>query len=323
MMKNSGNAVSSVGSRASLWLGALFCCALWGLAPALIKTGYALMNIEATGSIVVFAGSRFFIAGWMVLLFYCLSRKKLPKIERKDVKPILVLALFQTFGQYFFYYLGAANASGVMVSVLSGMSALLALLLSACVFRLEKMTTLKLLGCIVGFLGIVWMNAGPGGFAFTFSGEGMIFLSQVSSALSAVCIQIFSKKSSPVLLSGWQFVVGGAGLILFGLCLPDHSVAWSTSGLGVLAVLAFVSAGAYSLWGVLLSRYPVSSVSVFGCTIGLFGVCFSALILHETLSLKVAGAALVTSLGILLVNAHLPKRKEKKSEVKAECGKPL
>lgn len=302
-------------NKAALWAGALFCCALWGLAPAMIKTGYALMDIQSTGSIVVFAGLRFFLAGLMVLLFASMKTHRLPHIRKIDLRPICVLALFQTFGQYFFYYLGAAHSSGVMVSVLSGTSALLALLFSALIFRLEKMTLLKLAGCIVGFLGIVWMNASPSGFTFSLSGEGMIFLSQISSALSAVFIQIFSRKSDPVLLSGCQFVLGGAALTLFGFCLPDHGIAWNMNGLLVLTVLAFVSAGAYTLWGVLLSRCPVSSVSVFGSTIGLFGVLFSALILKESLSLRVLYAALLTSLGIAMVNASLPERFRKRKTV--------
>lgn len=294
-----------------LWAGALLCCGLWGLAPALIKMGYQTLHIETTGAIVLFAGSRFFLAGLLVLAFYSMQNRSLPRLRKEALGPICVLALFQTFGQYFFYYMGAAHASGMMVSVFSGMSALLALLFSALVFRLEKMTWMKAAGCIVGFLGILLMNLSPSGFQFSLQGEGMIFLSQVSSALSAVFIQIFSRKNSPVVLSGCQFVLGGSALMALGLCLPDHCVSWNAQGLLILLILALVSAGAYSLWGVLLSRYLVSSVSVFGCTIGLFGVLFSALILKESLSARLILAALVTSFGIYMVNARLPQKKKR------------
>lgn len=292
---------NSTKQSAALWAGALFCCMLWGMAPALIKSGYSVMNISSTPSILLFAGIRFFLAGVLVILSGSLMQKRLLVPAGRDWKAIFTLALFQTFGQYLFYYLGAAHASGMMVSVLSGLSALLALLFSAWIFHLEKMTLWKLLGCVVGFAGIVWMNLGSGGLEFTLSGEGMVFCSQISSALSAVFIQIFSRKSDPVLLSGWQFAIGGIGLSLCGW-IGGAQIAWNAAGTGIVLALAGISAAAYSLWGVLLSRYPVSSVSVFGCTIGLFGVLFSALLLHESLSVKVAMAALLTSLGILLVN---------------------
>lgn len=301
MVSDMSSILSARKNPVILWCTALLCCALWGLAPALIKSGYAVLHISDTSSILLFAGLRFFLAGVLVILTGSLSSRRFLKPSKNDWKAICTLALFQTFGQYLFYYLGAAHASGMMVSVLSGLSALLALLFSAWIFHLESMTLFKMAGCLVGFAGILWMNTGSGGLAFSMHGEGMVFLSQISSALSAVFIQIFSKGRSPVLLSGWQFALGGLGLTACGV-LMGASIGWNAAGIWIVLALAGISAAAYSLWGVLLSLWPVSSVSVFGCTIGLFGVLFSSLLLHETLSPKIAAAALLTSLGILLVN---------------------
>lgn len=302
MNSSASNPQNSSNPLFRLWLPALFCCGLWGMAPSLIKSGYDLMNIHQTGTILVFAGLRFFLAGILVLAFEKLIHKQSIRIQKTDILPIVVLAFFQTFGQYLFYYLGAAKASGMMVSVLSGLSALIALMISAWIFRLEKMTALKLSGCLLGLAGVVVMNLGTGGLMFKANAEGMILISQVFSAFSAVLIQIFSRKSSPVLLSGWQFALGGAVLTISGLCMQADPIAWNGMGVLVLLLLALVSAGAYTLWGVLLSKWPVSSVGVFGCSIGLFGVLFSALILHESLSWKTLLSCLLISGGILLVN---------------------
>ena len=155
---------SKTQSRLSLFIGALFCTMLWGMAPSLIKTGYSLMNIVSTGSILLYAGCRFFLAGWMVLAYASIREKRFLLPQKKDLKAILILALFQTFGQYLFYYLGAALASGMMVSVLSGSNALIALLMSAWLFHLEKMTVLKAGGCILGLVGILVANFNQGGF---------------------------------------------------------------------------------------------------------------------------------------------------------------
>jgi drug/metabolite transporter (DMT)-like permease len=48
--------------------------------------------------------------------------------------------------------------------------------------------------------------------------------------------------------------------------------------------LGFVSAAAYSLYGLLLKYHPVSKVAIFGFTNPIFGVILSALFLHEDLS---------------------------------------
>lgn len=312
-MTVSSNSSSSSRPLISLWTPALFCCALWGLAPSLIKSGYAQLGIHQTGSILVFAGMRFFLAGLLVLAFEKFVRKHPIHPVKKDLLPIAVLAFFQTFGQYLFYYLGAAKASGMMVSVLSGLSALIAFMISAWIFRLEKMTVLKLAGCLMGLGGVIVMNLGSGGLVFSAHAEGLILISQIFSAFSAVLIQIFSSKSSPVLLSGWQFALGGAVLMLSGWSAGAESFSWNMTGIGILLLLALVSAGAYTLWGVLLSRWPVSSVGVFGCSIGLFGVFFSALILHESLSWKIAMSCLMISGGIALVNLKTSSLKQSES----------
>ena len=68
--------------------------------------------------------------------------------------------------------------------------------------------------------------------------------------------------------------------------------------------LAFVSAIAYSLWGILLKYNPVSHVTVFGFMNPVFGVLLSALLLDETDSLgwKCIVALLLVAFGIYIVN---------------------
>lgn len=45
------------------------CCFLWGSATPAIKTGYRLFQIDSadTSSILLFAGTRFFLAGILVI----------------------------------------------------------------------------------------------------------------------------------------------------------------------------------------------------------------------------------------------------------------
>ncbi len=304
---------------------ALFCCLLWGAPPALIKIGYQEMSISGTPSILLFAGCRFVISGLMVLMFYLFSEHPdLPDCFRRKglFKAIFCLALFQTFGQYFFYYIGLANTTGVIASILSGASAFFALILSALIYRLEDMTWLKIISCLLGFAGILVMNLKGLTFSFTFAGEGMILLSQICSAQSAVLIKIFSRKNNPVLLSGCQFLLGGMLLTCCGLVSGGHfMLTWT--GLLILLILGFVSAGAYTLWGILLSQYPVSRVGIFTCTIPLFGVLFSVLFLqeYEALSAATLIALILIITGICLLNlpaSHAESRKKKSEDIASQ-----
>ena len=67
-----------------------------------------------------------------------------------------------------------------------------------------------------------------------------------------------------------------------GFLMGGHLELNDISGLLVLFHLAFVSACAYTLWGILLSKNPVSKVGIFGCLIPVMGVLLSALMLQET-----------------------------------------
>ena len=57
------------------------------------------------------------------------------------------------------------------------------------------MTVLKVLGCVVGFLGVVVINLANGGFdmSIKLSGEGAILLSAAAYALSSGMIKKYSK----------------------------------------------------------------------------------------------------------------------------------
>ena len=84
----------------------------------------------------------------------------------------------------------------------------------------------------------------------------------------------------------------------------------SVQGVGVLVYLSFLSAIAYSLWGVLLKYNPVSRVTVFSFTIPVFGVLLSNIMLTE--SSNVSPVNLIVTLvlicaGIITLNYNKQK----------------
>ena len=52
---------------------------------------------------------------------------------------------------------------------------------------------------------------------FKLTGEGFILIAQLSYGISTVLINLFSRKVSPVVLSGTQFTMGGIVLTLIGV----------------------------------------------------------------------------------------------------------
>lgn len=293
-----------------LVLGCMVCCALWGSAFPCIKIGYALFGVNAADSAsqLFFAGLRFTLAGVLVIVGMSLARRRALVPARPDLKPICVLSLFQTIGQYLFFYLGLSKASAMSSSIIEASANFLAILLAALLFRTERLDTRKIAGCVVGFAGVALVNlkGSSGTFGFALDGEGLILASTVAGAMSTCLIGIFSRDHDGVLLAGWQFLVGGivltgAGLVAGGRLVPLDPLPASA----LLAYMALISAVAYSLWSRLLAVNPVSRVSIFGFMNPVFGVMFSAILLGEgaeTDPLVVIAALALVCTGIVIVN---------------------
>lgn len=292
---------------------ASFCCALWGSAFPCVKVGYQMLGItsDAANSQILFAGTRFTLAGILVIIFgSCFSRHILIPTVNSWPK-IIVLSMFQTIIQYVFFYIGLSHTSGVKASIIEGTSVFVALLVASLLFHQEKLTGKKLLGCVIGFIGVVLVNLSKNGLGtdLKLMGEGFVFLSTVSYAFSSVCMKHFSKSENTVLLSGYQFITGGIVMMAVGFFMGGDIRYTSVSSVGMLVYLAFVSAAAYSLWGILLKYNPVSKVAVFGFMTPVFGVLLSTLMLREKqfFGLKCMAALILVSAGIYIVNASKNK----------------
>lgn len=268
-----------------VFFGAVLCCLLWGSAFPCIKIGYRLFAVPSgdAASQILFAGCRFTLAGLMVLAAHRLLSRRPVWPRRTAWRPIAVLGLTQTAVQYLLFYIGLAHASGVSSSIISGANAAVTILMTCFLFRTEAITPAKLAGCALGFGGVVVLNlSGGNGFAFAWNGEGFVLLSTIASALSTIAIKRFSEREDPVLLSGWQFTCGGLLLTLCGFVCGGRLHPQSPAALALLLYLAFLSAAAYTLWGLLLQHNPVSGVSAYKCLIPLFGSLLSALLLQES-----------------------------------------
>ena len=192
---------------------ASICCMLWGSAFSCVKIGYSLMNITTNdgGSQLVFGGIRFFVAGLMALAMGSGAERKILLPTKTSIPKIMIISLFQTILQYFFYYIGLAHTTGVKAAIIVGANVFIAILVSSLLYKLEKLTAVKIAGCILGFSGIIVINLGGlSGVSFNFLGDGFIFLCTCAYAFSSVYMKRYSETEDPVMLSGWQFVFGGA-----------------------------------------------------------------------------------------------------------------
>ena len=290
---------------------AMLCCFLWGSAFPCIKIGYQMFQISSdqTMSQILFAGVRFTLAGILVILFGSILSRKILLPKRSSCKSILIICLFQTVIQYLLFYIGMAHTSGVKASIVEASNVFLAILVANLIFHQEKLTFSKILGCVIGFAGVILINLTGSvlGGGMTMTGEGFILLSAAAYAVSSVLIKRFSVYENPVVISGYQFMIGGLIMIVVGLAGGGSLHPTSPASALMMLYMALISAVAYTIWGILLKYNPVSRVAVFGFMNPVFGVVLSALLLKEGSQisfLQCAVSLVLVCLGIYIVNKN-------------------
>lgn len=292
-----------------VFAGALVCSLLWGSAFPCIKIGYRMMHIagDDSASQILYAGLRFTLAGLLVILIGSIGKRTVLLPKGKAWGKVLVLSMFQTVGQYVFFYIGLAHTSGVKSSIIIGTNAFVAILVASLIFRQERLTLRKVAGCMIGFAGVALVTLGGAGMDLhmSFAGEGCVFLSTIAYAVSSACFKIFAKTEDSFLLSGYQFLVGGIIMSITGIAMHGTVQGFTVASTALLVYMALISAVAYTLWGILLKYNPISRVAVFGFMNPVIGVILSALLLGEgeqAAGVKSILALVLVSIGIWIVN---------------------
>lgn len=288
---------------------ACICCILWGSATPAIKIGYEVFQIGADdiASRILFAGIRFTLAGILTIIFGSLIYRKPLFPEKTSWGMICKLSLIQTVFQYIFFYMGLAYTTGVKSAIINGAQTFIAILIACLIFKYEKLTLQKMIGCLIGFAGVIIINFDPSGLTggFTLRGEGAILIASISYAFSSALVKKYSRFESPVVLSGYQFVIGGIIMTVFGLIFGGALAGWSLSSLLLLIYLALISSVAYSVWGILLKYNPVGKVAVYSFTNPIFSVLLSFVFLGES---STFGAELVIALTLVCAGIYLVNR---------------
>ena len=214
----------------------------------------------------------------------------------------LLLGLINTALHYFCYYIGLSNQSGSRSAVIDSASSFI-LILSACaVFADEHLTMQKLVGCILGFGGIMLVNAGGASSAFSLMGDGMLLLSAVFSAAGGLLTGVVTSRMSAVTATGMSLSFGGLLLIVSGLAMGGRLNAPTPFGVFILCCLTAISTYGFSVYNRLISCNPVGEIAIFNSLIPILGVTFSCIILHEPFRIQYIIAGIFVMIGIFVIN---------------------
>jgi len=299
------NKIKFYTNRRNIVLLATLCCILWGSAYPSIKIGYSLFNINDLGSKLVFAGYRFTIAGILVLLLEASTKKNIFNFSKKQFGQITLLGLTQTALQYIFFYVGMSYTTGVRGAIINGTGTFVSIILAHFIYKNDKLSFNKIIGCIIGFLGVVIVNLSGqslGGTSFAFKGEGFVMIAAIIFAASAIYGKKITQTQEPSLVTGFQLFIGGVILTILGLILGGSLKGFTIASTSLLIYMSLLSSVAFVIWTQLLKYNKVGIISVFNFLIPVFGTLLSSIFLGEDIfNIKILIALMLVCYGIFLV----------------------
>ena len=312
-MANSAHLTTTSIFQRPVWVALLaFTAAFsWGWAFPLVKLGFAEYGItqDMTASKMLFAGLRFGLAGIIILLIAATTGRSFsykstaPKGSFSNALFLLLFALMNTTLHYACFYIGLSYSQGARAAILNSMSVFTLVILACIFFKSDKMTYRKMLGCVVGFAGILTLNKGnQESGAFTLLGDGLIILNALCGAFAGLLTRGVNKRIDVFVGTGYSLAVGGFLLIipslLMGATLP-HITLW---GVCILALLVGISTIGFALYNKLLTCNPIGKVAIWNSLIPVVGALTSCICLHETFYAKYIWAAGLATIGIYIIN---------------------
>lgn len=273
---------------------------IWGVSWPIYKNGVNYMPP------LLFAGVRAFIGGGILFVIAWKFRAQLNlKTYWKYyfISAILNIVLYlgiQTIGILFL--------PGGLFSVIVYFQPVL-LGIFAWWFLDERLTATKIIGLIIGFLGILFVSMEGITVHLSWIGVALALATAVVWALGV----IYVKKNKARVNSFWmvvmQLVIGGAILLIGGLMTEDvNTIQWN---IGLISSLVWgATAGmaiAQVIYFKLMNEGEASKVGAYTFLVPILSVIVSSIFLKESITLNLFFGMILVGLSIYLVNVERKK----------------
>ncbi|MNI39277.1 putative amino-acid metabolite efflux pump [compost metagenome] len=247
----------------------------------------------------------------MLLIIFALPKWRL--LQFKKLWPVyLASAMLSIVFYYGFQTIGLQYLpSGLFSAIVFLQPVLLGIF--AWIWLGESMYGLKIVGLLLGFLGVAALSIG--GFTGSISTAGVLLA--LASALSWALATVFTKRNAPrvdmLWLTAMQIMIGGIILLGAGSAAESWSaITWNTAFIvNTLFIAVFVIALGWMVYFKLINEGEAGKVGSFTFLIPLVSIGSSVVLLHEEITLNLIAGMLLIVCSIILVNVKLG-RKEKR-----------
>ena len=291
-------------SRLKTILLSLLVMALWGSLFPCIKIGYQAFSINGTDipNILMFAGTRFTVCGVVICAIALCKKDRIQTPKFKTIGIFLFIGLFSIILHYAFLYIGISSTDSSKTALIKQLGSLIYVCLAFLFFKSERFSVYKIVGAIVGFLGIIAINFNAKGITFAL-GDILI----VCASVCTVAANIISKKiltsNSPFWVTGISQLSGGIILMVIAVVFGANLLSFTWESLAVFFYICTASTIAYLLWNYILKTSELSNMFIIKFAEPLFACFFGAILLKENIfQWQYLIAFVLISVGIILGN---------------------
>ena len=272
--------------------------ALLGLNQVLVKLVNEAMN-------PVFQAGLRSLCALPLILAYCLWRKKKICFTDGSLIPGIFCSLLFS-AEFILLFLALDYTTVARTSIFFYTMPFWLTLAAHFIIPDEKLNSVKVIGLIVAFVGVViaFADRATADSQLAFVGDIMCILAAMTWAGIALLARASKlSRSVPEMQLLYQLIISAPVILFVSMFFgspwrePElwHFAIFSAQ---VVVVIAF----GFTFWFFLLTKYPASSIASFGFLAPIFGVLFGWLILDENVNYSIIIALIMVASGIVLVN---------------------
>ena len=285
----------------------LILCGIWGSTWLFIKLGLADLPP------LTFAGIRFVCASLILTLLILARGVRWPR-KRNQWIVIAVVGLLQFSLNYGLVFWGEQRISSGLAAVLQSTFPAFGLVIAHFYLPNERLTAKKVIGVLLGFVGVAVIFSDQ----LTIAGKGAL-LGSIALVMSAffgsygnVLVKAYGTQIDPFVLAAGQMVCGFPPLLALGIATEGNPFRLHWTPVAVLSLAYLVVVGsviAFTLYYWLVRHMDVTNTMLIGLVTPVVAVVLGMIVLHEQLNWRLfAGAAcIISGIGMIVL------RKRRKS----------
>ncbi|MBU2493585.1 MAG: EamA family transporter [Bacteroidetes bacterium] len=274
-------------------------CLLWGSTWMVIRIGLETLTP------MIYAGTRFLLASIFIYIIMRMRGTKLQK-DKASLNLYWIMGIFSFVIPFWLVYWAEQFIPSGLTSIIFAVYPFFVIIFTRIIIKDEKIGPYKIIGVLLGFLGIIiiFMRDISIDFSSSFWGMLAILSSAVIQAAIAVIIKKYGKHLNPLSMNFVPVLLGGTIMVILGFIAEDYTT-WIFNQQAILSIayLAFFgTVVTFTTFYWLMQRISVVILSLSTFITPIIAVFLGWFILHEKLSaLTLLGSSLVL-IGILFAN---------------------